>query len=200
MKLNPVLDVADLPTYAFGHRSILWWGTVGFCLIEAAAFGLAFVAYFYLRSKAIEWPPNVAPPPLLWGTLNTGVLLASCVPNHLTKTAAEDENLRGVQVWLLVSIAFGLVFSAVRGFEFAAINVQWDTNAYGSILWALLALHTMHIGTDLADTMVLTALMFTRHARGRRFVDVSENSFYWYFVVLTWLPIYAVIYLVPRVM
>ena len=158
------------------------------------------MAYFYLRSKAIEWPPNVAPPPLLWGTLNTGVLLASCVPNHLTKTAAEDENLRGVQVWLLVSIAFGLVFSAVRGFEFAAINVQWDTNAYGSILWALLALHTMHIGTDLADTMVLTALMFTRHARGRRFVDVCENSFYWYFVVLTWLPIYAVIYLVPRVM
>jgi heme/copper-type cytochrome/quinol oxidase subunit 3 len=48
--------------------------------------------------------------------------------------------------------------------------------------------------------MVLTALMFTRHAHGRRFVDVSENSFYWYFVVLTWLPIYAVIYLVPRVM
>ena len=73
MKLNPVLDVADLPTYAFGHRSILWWGTVGFCLIEAAAFGLALVAYFYLRSKAIEWPPHVAPPvvadfgqPIFW--------------------------------------------------------------------------------------------------------------------------------------
>ena len=200
MKLNPVLDVADLPTYAFGHRSILWWGTVGFCLIEATAFGLALVAYFYLRSKAVEWPPNVAPPPLLWGTLNTGVLLASCVPNHFTKKAAEDENLHGVRIWLLVSIAFGLVFSAVRGFEFAALNVQWDTNAYGSIVWALLALHTTHIGTDLADTMVLTALMFTKHAHGRRFVDVSENSFYWYFVVLTWLPIYAVIYLVPRVM
>src|SRR5256885_10488913 len=92
MKLNPVLDVADLPTYAFGHRSIVWWGTVGFCLIEATAFGLALVAYFYLRSKAVEWPPNVAPPPLLWGTLNTGVLLASCVPNHFTKQAAEDEN------------------------------------------------------------------------------------------------------------
>jgi cytochrome c oxidase subunit I+III len=108
--------------------------------------------------------------------------------------------LHGVRICLLASIAFGLVFSAVRGFEFAALNVQWDTNAYGSIIWALLALHTTHIGTDLADTMVLTALMFTRHGHGRRFVDVSENSFYWYFVVLTWLPIYAVIYLVPRVM
>ena len=40
--------------------------------------------------------------------------------------------------------------------------------------------------------------MFTRHGRGKRFVDVSENAFYWYFVVLAWLPIYAVVYLVPR--
>jgi heme/copper-type cytochrome/quinol oxidase subunit 3 len=53
------------------------------------------VAYLYLRSKAVEWPPNVAPPPLLWGTLNTAVLLASCVPNHFTKKAAEDENPAG---------------------------------------------------------------------------------------------------------
>ena len=37
--------------------------------VEATAFGLALVAYFYLRSKALEWPSNVAPPPLLWGTL-----------------------------------------------------------------------------------------------------------------------------------
>lgn len=200
MRIETVIDVADLPTYAFGHRSLLWWGTLGFCLIEATAFGLALVAYFYLRSKAVEWPPNVAPPRLLWGTLNTGVLLASCVPNYLTKKPAEDENLAGVRIWLLVSIAFGLAFAAIRGFEFPALNVYWDTNAYGSIVWALLFLHTLHIGTDLADTLVLAVLMFTSHAHGKRFVDVSENAVYWYFVVLTWLPIFTVIYLVPRIM
>ena len=59
-------------------------------------------------------------------------------------------------------------------------------------------LQTTHIATDVADTAVLAALMFTRDGRGRRFVDVSENAFYWYFVVLTWLPIYAVVYLAPR--
>ena len=61
-----------------------------------------------------------------------------------------------------------------------------------------MGLHTAHLLTDLVDTAVLTALMFTRHARDRRFVDVSENAFYWYFVVLVWLPLYAVIYWVPR--
>jgi heme/copper-type cytochrome/quinol oxidase subunit 3 len=33
---------------------------------------------------------------------------------------------------------------------------------------------------------------------GKRFVDVSENALYWYFVVLSWLPIYAVIYWAAR--
>jgi heme/copper-type cytochrome/quinol oxidase subunit 3 len=45
---------------------------------------------------------------------------------------------------------------------------------------------------------VLTVLMFTGPISQTRFVDVSENAFYWYFVVLSWLPIYALIYFAPR--
>jgi cytochrome c oxidase subunit III len=192
------LDVSGLPDYAFGHRSRLWWGTAGFIVIESTAFALALFAYFYLRSKLPEWPPGVAPPDLLWGTLNTVVLLASAVPNQWAKKAAEEQQLGRVRLWLVVCLAIGVVFLIIRGFEFTTLNCAWDTNAYGSIVWAIMGLHTAHLLTDLVDTAVLTALMFTRHGRDRRFVDVSENAFYWYFVVVVWLPLYAVIYWVPR--
>jgi len=87
----------------------------------------------------------------------------------------------------------------VRWFEFSALNIYWDTNAYGSMLWVLLGLHTTHLITDAGDTLVLTTLMFTRHGNsGRRFADVSDNAFYWDFVVLTWIPIYLLIYWLPR--
>jgi len=46
---------------------------------------------------------------------------------------------------------------------------------------------------------VLTVLMFTGPISGKRFVDVSENALYWYFVVGSWLFIYATVYLSPRV-
>ena len=46
---------------------------------------------------------------------------------------------------------------------------------------------------------LLTALMFVGPVEEKRFVDVSENALYWYFVVLTWLPIYVVLYWAPRV-
>jgi heme/copper-type cytochrome/quinol oxidase subunit 3 len=52
--------------------------------------------------------------------------------------------------------------------------------------------------TDVIDTIVLAVLMFTGPLSGRRFVDVSENAVYWWFVVISWLLIYATVYLAPH--
>jgi cytochrome c oxidase subunit 3 len=93
----------------------------------------------------------------------------------------------------------GAIPLVVRIYEFSALNVAWDSNAYGSIVWLLLGLHTTHLITDLVDTFVLAAIMFTRHGPTcRRFGDVRDNALYWNFVVLTWLPIYGCIYWFPR--
>jgi len=192
------LDVSGLAPGAFGHRSILWWGTAGIALIEGTAFALAIGAYFYLRLRNDTWPPNVPPPDLTWGTLNTLILLASAVPNELAKKAGERLDLRGVRLWLVVCLVFGVGFNVVRALEFTTLNCLWTTNAYGSIVWFLLGLHTTHIVTDVLDTGVLALLMFTGPIEEKRFVDVSENAVYWYFVVLAWLPIYVVLYWAPR--
>jgi cytochrome c oxidase subunit 3 len=193
------LDVSELPTVVFSHRSLMWWGTLGIMTIEGTVFALTMMGYFFLRSHSGTWPMSAAPPELLWGTLNTAVMLASFVPAHRAKKAAEAEQLHRVRHWLVVSVLFALAFLGMRAMEFASLNVRWDSNAYGSIVWLLLGLHTTHLLTDLIDTIVLTALFYTGPLDGKRFVDVSENSFYWYFVVGAWLPIYLVIYWGARV-
>lgn len=188
------LDVSELPTVVFSHRSLMWWGTLGMMAIEGTVFALVVMTYFYLRSHQDTWPITSNPPDLLWGTLNTAVMIVSFLPAHLAKRAAERMELKPVRRWLVASCLFGIAFVVIRGLEFAALNVRWDSNAYGSVVWVLLGLHTTHIVTDLIDTMVLTVLFFTGPLDGKRYVDVSENSFYWYFVVATWIPIYLVIY------
>jgi heme/copper-type cytochrome/quinol oxidase subunit 3 len=187
------IDVARLPTYVYGSRSMMWWGTMGLMLIEGTVFAITIVVYFYLRSHSQTWPVNPAPD-LFWGGLNTLILLASMLPNQLAKRAAEREDRQHARWWLLVCLLFALAFLVVRAFEFGALNTRWDSSAYGSIVWMLLALHTTHLITDTIDTAVLAVLMFTGPLEGKRFVDVSENAMYWYFVVGSWLPIYAVIY------
>jgi cytochrome c oxidase subunit 3 len=195
-----VLDVSEIPSYGFGHRSLMWWGTLGMVAIEGTVFALAIVVYFYVRTRVNDWPPSVLPPELIWGTANTVLMLLSLIPNQWTKRAAEAENLPKVRIGLAIGVLFGAAFLVLRALEFSALNCRWDTNAYGSAVWMLLSLHTIHVATDFFDTAVLAALMAFGPIEGKRFVDVSENSFYWYFVVFAWIPIYALIYFGARIL
>jgi heme/copper-type cytochrome/quinol oxidase subunit 3 len=116
------------------------------------------------------------------------------------KQAAKQGDLRKVRLGLVVLDAIGLAALMVRIPEFPSLGVHWMSNAYGSAVWTLLGFHTVHLLTDWVDSVVLTVLMFTSRVEGKRFMDVYENSDYWYFVIWTWLPVYATIYLAPRLL
>lgn len=193
-------DLRELPTHAFGHRSLTWWGVCAFFLIEGTAFALAIGTYFYLQGVEDSWPPQPwQPPGLLWGTLFTILILLSEIPNTIVKRAAERYDLATVRRYMLVLLPIFALLLLFRALEFTTLNVMWTDNAYGSVMWALLFLHATHIITDVVDSLVLTALVFSPHAaENRRIVDVSENAMYWRFVWLAWLPIYLLIYWVPR--
>jgi heme/copper-type cytochrome/quinol oxidase subunit 3 len=193
-----VIDVRELPSYAFGHRSLMWWATVGMIAIEATLFAFGAFTFFYVRTRLDVWPPAASPPDLPWGTLNLVLMLASLVPNQATRKLAEEEDLPGLRKSMGIGLCFAAAFLVVRIFEFTALNVRWDSNAYGSAVWLLLVLHTVHLFTDFYDTLLLWILMRTGPIEGKRFLDVSENAFYWYFVVIAWVPIYAIVYLAPR--
>jgi heme/copper-type cytochrome/quinol oxidase subunit 3 len=193
------VDLSRLPLHGLGRASVTWWGTMAFMLIEGTGFALVVAVYLYLMSLASTWPINAPLPDLLPGTLVTLILVASLVPNYLIARWAEQQDLRKVRIGIVIMSLLGIAPLIARAFEFPALRVSWDTNAYGSVVWTLLSLHTTHIITDLVDTLVLAALMFTRHGQNlRRFGDVQDNAMYWNFVVAAWLPIYACIYSVPR--
>lgn len=199
MRERIVLDLGLLPAHGMGTASVTWWGTLAFMLIEGTGFALVIAVYLYLMSLAAVWPINAPPPDLLPGTLVTLILLASLAPNILISRWAERQDLFKVRVGVVIMSILGIAPLVVRMFEFPALKVSWDSNAYGSVVWTLLGLHTTHIITDLVDTLVLAALMFTRHGSNeRRFGDVQDNAMYWNFVVVTWLPIYGCIYWLAR--
>lgn len=202
MNQRATIDISGIPDHAFGSRSIMWWMTVCVIAIEATVFLVTIASYFYLQGNEAAWPPpGTRLPGLQWPTVNTLILLASLIPNQFTKNAAEKKQMLKVRIGMSICVLFAVAFVVVRALEFRQLNVSWDSNAYGSITWTLLGFHTFHLVTDLIDTVALLVLMFTQHGhKSRRFVDVSENCFYWYFVVISWLPIYAVLYWSPRLL
>lgn len=193
------LDVSELPSFGFSHRSLMWWGTIGLIVIESCVFAYAVAAWFYLRGQTQLWPPTGEPPDWRWGLATTLWLVLSLAPNQRVKAAAERLELARVKPLLIVMSLLSAGVLALRVGEFQHLNVTWESSAYGSIVWLILGLHTVHLVTDAWDTWVLTVLMHTGPLEGKRFGDVSENAMYWIFVVVSWVPIAAVLYLGPQV-
>ena len=69
---RPVINVAPLPDFGFGHRALVWWATLGVIAIEGAMFALMIANYLYLKGRNSQWPPGVHSPALLYGTLSNG--------------------------------------------------------------------------------------------------------------------------------
>jgi len=192
------LNVAGYPSIVFGHRSLIWWGTAGLMMIEGTMFAITVAGYFFLRTRSSDWPPGLMPPRVTAGTVNLVIFLVSLAPAIWTQKVAERGELIATRIGLVLMTLFGIGNLVTRVYEFPSLMSTWDANAYASITWMLLGLHTVHLATDWGDTVVLAVLMFTDRVDGKRFMDSSENSDYWYFVVLTWIPIYLVLYWAPR--
>ena len=45
---------------------------------------------------------------------------------------------------------------------------------------------------------MLALWLYTHEIGDDQFADVEDNANYWNFVVVAWLPIYAIVYWVPR--
>jgi heme/copper-type cytochrome/quinol oxidase subunit 3 len=198
VKPRRVLDVSALPDVTFASRSITWWGTLGMMVIEAGVFALALASYLYLHSRSATWPPGVLPPDLLWGTINTAIFVLSLIPTEWYRRRARQGDTSSVQIGLVLACIIGLATLLVRYKEMTHLNTDWSQSAYGSIVWLIMGLHITHLLTDWVESVVLTVLFFSPHIEGKRFVDAEENASYWYFVVITWIPIYFIIYWAPR--
>jgi cytochrome c oxidase subunit 3 len=199
-RIDIVGDVSHLPDYGFGAAALGWWGGLGFMLIEGMAFVLAIGAYLYLIPLQQHWPPASPPPDLRFGTALTALMLLSLWPNHRVLDAARRQDLQSVRSGLIVMIVIGAALLVLRGFEFTTLNERWDVNAYGSIVWAIMFIHTVHLATDVYDTCPLAVLVFVRETDGRRFSDVEDNATYWDFVAVSWFFIYVLIYWLPRML
>ena len=195
------VDVSGLPTTTFNHRSLAWWGTLGFMAIEGTTLFIGVVAYFYLSRNFQTWPPeHTVRPSVLWPTVQVLLLLASLVPAVLADRAAYRIDLPKLRQWFVVMLLFEVVSVIVRWQEFLSLNVRWDSNAYGSAAWTLVGLHSTLLVADLIETAVLTAILFSSRVVDRHYSDATDVTFYWYFLVALWVPVYVIVYLSPRLM
>jgi heme/copper-type cytochrome/quinol oxidase subunit 3 len=193
------LDVTRLPSTVFGARDMMWWGTLGFIIIEGFTLLLCAAAHVYLRKNFAAWPPEGTPrPAVLVPTIQVVVMLVSLVASTRLARAAHGFDLARTRTWLTVDAAFGVLFVALRVWELTrSLNVRWDSNAYGSAQWLVVGAHGTLIAIAAAETIGMAMIFWLGPIEKKHFSDAADVAFYDWFIVLSWLPLYVLCFLLP---
>lgn len=193
------LDVSELPTTTFGSRALVWWGTAAFLAIEGTTLVICVVAYLYLFRNEATWPPeHTLRPDLFWPSVHVALLLGSNVFAVMADRAARRFELGPLRRWLAVLLAVAVVSLALRWNDALALNVRWDTNAYGSVVWLAVAFHGTLIAAELGELAVMLALLSSSRREEKHFSDASDVAFYWYWLTGSWVPLWFMVYVSPR--
>jgi len=194
--MSAELDLRELPTQVHGQRDVGWWGTMGFIFIEGTTLILTSMSLLYLRRNFPQWPPpGTARPDLLIPSINLVLLLSTMIPMIAVGRASRREDVAAVRRNLVIATVLTLGVLVLRGFEFAAINTRWDSDAYGSVLWTALGLHTSLILMGWLETLFLTILFFTGPLEHKHLVDAGHNALYSMFLPLIWIPMFVLVFL-----
>jgi heme/copper-type cytochrome/quinol oxidase subunit 3 len=192
-----IVDASELPTVTFGVQDLGWWSTVAFMLIEGTTIVACLVCHLYLRQNFSTWPPTI-PPKLGVATANTLLLLALTVPMLWAGQAARRLDLGRVRLGLTIDVVLSAVVVVLRFYEFGALNVRWDQNAYGSTAWASVGLHTSLLIMDFLETLVLTLIFYLGPVEKKHFSDTDDSAMYQVFLSLIYVPVYLLVFLLPR--
>jgi len=171
-------------------------GTMVWLASELMFFSGLFAAYFSLRSAASTWPPDGVELDAVRGGLFTVVLVASSGTMQLAVWAAERGERARARRWILVTALMALVFIANQASEWLSLDFTPSTHAYGSIFYLLTGFHGIHVlGGVVAMGALLGRMAGTADDPGAVPV-VQVIGYYWHFVDVVWVAVFATVFLV----
>ncbi|MBV8153582.1 MAG: heme-copper oxidase subunit III [Candidatus Eremiobacteraeota bacterium] len=185
-------SVAPLPLRA--HTLVL--GVVLFLASELMFFAALFAAYYDLRANRIAWPPasvHLRPVEASAGTLL--LFLASAVMMLATR-AMDRRKFLAARRWTATAIVAALCFVAIAVHGYATDTFWISTNAYGSIYYAMTGFHLLHVIAGIGILAALAAGMRSPALQANHRAGAEAMTYYWHFVFVVWLGIWATIYFV----
>jgi heme/copper-type cytochrome/quinol oxidase subunit 3 len=174
-------------------------GMLLFIATEAMLFVLLFFSYYYLAHGNWVWSQE-KPPKLLFAIPLLLILLTSSGVLHWGETQVRQHAYGRGRIALAVTIALGLVFLVLQGFEYRdhLKTLTPATDAYGSIFYAITTTHALHVVVGLcmlSYVLLLPQLEPTDRPPHR---PLHNATLYWHFVDVVWVVVVSVLYILPN--
>ncbi len=174
----------------------LVFGVVLFLTSELMLFAAMFAAYYNLRSNSSVWPPAGVRLDLTESTVGTFFLALSSVAVLFVGRSLNRRHAQQTRLWLATTIALGVAFLGIAFHGWSKANFRIDSNAFGSLFYMMTGVHAAHVFVGL---ILLAALLLGVREQafvGDRRAGAEGIMYYWHFVFVVWVGIWATLYLV----
>ncbi len=187
-------------------------GTIIWLSSELMFFAALFASYFTIRAVSEDlWAQNTALLDLPFATVNTTILVLSSVTCQLGVFAAERGQVGrtgsllqvgkwGLREWFILTYCMGSVFIAGQAIEYTTLiqeGVTIQASAYGTMFYLTTGFHGLHVtGGLVAFLFVIGRTYVARKFTHEQAVSAIVVSYYWHFVDVVWIGLFATIYLV----
>ena len=106
----------------------------------------------------------------------------------------------GLREWFVLTYIMGAVFIAGQATEYASLvqeGITIPSSAYGSMFYLTTGFHGLHVtGGLIAFLFVLGRTFMAKRFTHEQAVSAIVVSYYWHFVDVVWIGLFATIYLI----
>ncbi|MCZ4066824.1 heme-copper oxidase subunit III [Microbacterium sp. NE2HP2] len=184
--------------------TIVWLGS------EVMFFAGLFAIYFTLRNTSPElWADRTELLNIPFAAVNTLILVLSSVTAQIGVHNAEHFrpyrsgsfwNLRkwGMVEWFFLTFIMGAIFVSGQVWEYATLVAEGmpiQADSYASAFYITTGFHALHVTGGLVAFLLVIGRAFAVKNFGRKeMTSAIVVSYYWHFVDVVWLVLFAVIY------
>jgi len=206
-------DVVREATHEGYHTRVVQihhrYGMMMFIASEVMFFVAWFWAYFdaslypndplqYQRMELTggAWPPKGIETFDPWHLplLNTLILLTSGTTITWAHHALLHNDRQGLKIGLWLTVILGIMFTSLQAYEYSHAGFGFSGNIYGATFFMATGFHGAHviIGTIFLSVCLFRAYM--GHFTARQHLGFEFAAWYWHFVDVVWLFLFASIY------
>lgn len=209
--IQPEMQYATLEQQGETAQLGMW----AFLVNETLFFGALIFIYFLYRIFYSHQFDIAGKDAVLWcGSVNLVLLLTSSLTMVLAINAGAQGRRRAMVWWLIATLALGVTFLGVKGYEYyldfqdkvvPAVNFQAKPGEepagelFWVFYWVATGLHAIHLSIGIG---LVAYMLLWRIRRGEitpeYYAPLEVVGIYWSFVDVVWLILYPCIYLVGR--
>ena len=187
-------------------------GMWAFLATEVLFFGAMFMSYIVYRHT---YPRAFAEAShhtiVLFGTINTAILLTSSLTMAFAVNAAREDNLKWQFRFLAFTILLGLAFLAVKGLEYHDDLKEhlWpgphfkpglppQAQIFWFLYWLMTGVHALHVTVGLGLLSVMAWMTSRQKFSAAYHTPIEITGLYWHFVDIIWIFLYPLLYMIGR--